>query len=86
VSESSQSDFVNGLLTGCRSRYRALPAISLPGPMPISGRARPRLSWAASFSMPIIESHPYPIGRDAAIRAMSNRDFGRFLGRVFGTE
>jgi dienelactone hydrolase len=28
-------------------------------------------------------SRPYPIGRDDAIRAMSNRDFGRFLSRVF---
>jgi dienelactone hydrolase len=28
-------------------------------------------------------SHPYPIGRDDAVRAMSNRDFGRFLTRVF---
>jgi dienelactone hydrolase len=28
-------------------------------------------------------SRPYPIGRDDAIRAMSNRDFGRFLTRVF---
>ncbi|HKD75688.1 MAG TPA: hypothetical protein VKB76_09345, partial [Ktedonobacterales bacterium] len=28
-------------------------------------------------------SRPYPIGRDDAVRAMSNRDFGRFLSRVF---
>lgn len=28
---------------------------------------------------------PYPIGRDDAVRAQSNRDFGRFLARVFGT-
>jgi dienelactone hydrolase len=28
-------------------------------------------------------SRPYPIGRDDAVRAMSNRDFGRFLTRVF---
>jgi dienelactone hydrolase len=27
---------------------------------------------------------PYPIGRDDAVRAKSNRDFGRFLSRVFG--
>ncbi|MBN8908162.1 MAG: dienelactone hydrolase, partial [Rhodospirillales bacterium] len=26
---------------------------------------------------------PYPIGRDDAVRAKSNRAFGRFLGRVF---
>ncbi len=28
-------------------------------------------------------SRPYPIGRDDAVRAQSNRDFGRFLARVF---
>lgn len=28
-------------------------------------------------------SRPYPIGRDDAVRAESNRDFGRFLARVF---
>lgn len=28
-------------------------------------------------------SRPYPIGRDEAVRAQSNRDFGRFLSRVF---
>jgi dienelactone hydrolase len=28
-------------------------------------------------------SQPYPIGRDDAVRAMSNRDFGAFLARVF---
>lgn len=28
-------------------------------------------------------SRPYPIGRDDTIRAASNRDFGRFLARVF---
>jgi dienelactone hydrolase len=28
-------------------------------------------------------SQPYPIGRDDAVRAKSNRDFGRFLSRVF---
>lgn len=28
-------------------------------------------------------SRPYPIGRDDAVRARSNRDFGRFLARVF---
>ena len=27
---------------------------------------------------------PYPIGRDDAVRAQSNRDFGRFLEQVFG--
>lgn len=30
-------------------------------------------------------SRPYPIGRDDAVRAQSNRDFGRFLARVFAT-
>ncbi len=29
-------------------------------------------------------SQPYPIGRDDAVRAQSNRDFGAFLARVFG--
>lgn len=29
-------------------------------------------------------SRPYPIGRDDAVRAQSNRDFGAFLTRVFG--
>jgi dienelactone hydrolase len=33
-----------------------------------------------------VSSDPYPIGRDPAIRAMSNRDFGRFLARVFGNQ
>jgi hypothetical protein len=28
-------------------------------------------------------SRPYPIGRDDAVRARSNRDFGAFLARVF---
>jgi dienelactone hydrolase len=28
-------------------------------------------------------SRPYPIGRDDAVRAKSNRDFGAFLARVF---
>jgi hypothetical protein len=26
---------------------------------------------------------PYPIGSDEAVRARSNRDFGRFLARIF---
>jgi hypothetical protein len=30
-------------------------------------------------------SRPYPIGRDDAVRAESNRDFGAFLTRVFST-
>jgi dienelactone hydrolase len=30
-----------------------------------------------------VSSKPYPIGRDDAVRALSNRDFGRFLERVF---
>lgn len=30
-------------------------------------------------------SRPYPIGRDDAVRAKSNRDFGAFLQRVFST-
>jgi dienelactone hydrolase len=29
-------------------------------------------------------SRPYPIGRDDAVRAKSNRDFANFLARVFG--
>ena len=28
-------------------------------------------------------SQPYPIGRDDAVRAQSNRDFGQFLSRMF---
>ncbi len=32
-----------------------------------------------------VSSRPYPIGRDDAVRAESNRDFGRFLSRVFAT-
>ena len=31
-------------------------------------------------------SRPYPIGRDDRVRALSNRDFGRFLQRVFTDE
>jgi hypothetical protein len=30
-------------------------------------------------------SRPCPIGRDDTARAMSNRDFGAFLARVFGS-
>jgi hypothetical protein len=30
-----------------------------------------------------VSAKPYPIGRDDAVRAESNRDFGRFLARVF---
>ncbi len=30
-----------------------------------------------------VSRKPYPIGRDDAVRAQSNRDFGRFLARVF---
>lgn len=30
-------------------------------------------------------SRPYPIGRDDAVRAASNRDFGAFLAQVFGS-
>ena len=33
-----------------------------------------------------VSSNPYPIGRDPAIRARSNRDFGQFLTRVFRIE
>jgi dienelactone hydrolase len=33
-----------------------------------------------------VSSNPYPIGRDPAIRARSNRDFGQFLTRVFGMQ
>jgi dienelactone hydrolase len=29
-------------------------------------------------------NRPYPIGKDDAVRAKSNRDFGRFLAQVFG--
>jgi len=32
-----------------------------------------------------VSSKPYPIGRDDAVRAESNRDFGRFLTRVFAS-
>jgi dienelactone hydrolase len=31
-----------------------------------------------------VEDRPYPIGRDDAVRAQSNRDLGRFLAKVFG--
>lgn len=31
-----------------------------------------------------VTDKPYPIGRDDAVRQQSNRDFGRFLARVFG--
>jgi dienelactone hydrolase len=33
-----------------------------------------------------VSSRPYPIGRDDAVRAASNRDFGRFLTLVFGAD
>ncbi len=31
-------------------------------------------------------NRPYPIGRDDAVRAKSNHDFGAFLARVFGAQ
>jgi dienelactone hydrolase len=33
-----------------------------------------------------VEDRPYPIGRDDEVRRQSNRDLGRFLARVFGTD
>ncbi|MBV9250574.1 MAG: dienelactone hydrolase family protein [Acetobacteraceae bacterium] len=33
-----------------------------------------------------VSSKPYPIGRDDAVRAQSNRDFGRFLMRALGAD
>jgi dienelactone hydrolase len=33
-----------------------------------------------------VEDRPYPIGRDDEVRRKSNRDLGRFLARVFGTD
>ncbi|MFI4987915.1 MAG: dienelactone hydrolase family protein [Alphaproteobacteria bacterium] len=30
-----------------------------------------------------VSSKPYPIGRDDGVRALSNRDYGRFLARLF---
>jgi dienelactone hydrolase len=33
-----------------------------------------------------VEDRPYPIGRDDAVRAQSNRDLGRFLARVFDVD
>lgn len=32
-----------------------------------------------------VSSKPYPIGRDDRIRAMSNRDYGTFLSRIFAS-
>jgi dienelactone hydrolase len=48
-----------------------------------------RLKMSGPFLRKIIlglctGSRPYPIGRDDAVRAQSNRDFGAFLARVFG--
>ncbi|MCL2428156.1 MAG: dienelactone hydrolase family protein, partial [Alphaproteobacteria bacterium] len=49
--------------------------------------ARTALPMSGPFLRKIIlglctGSRPYPIGRDDAVRAQSNRDFGRFLARV----
>jgi dienelactone hydrolase len=40
--------------------------------------------WARTLSLALcVSSKPYPIGRNDAVRAQSNRDFGAFLARVF---
>lgn len=48
-----------------------------------SGIAMTGPFWRAVLLATCVSSRQYPIGRDAAVRAASNRDFGRFLARVF---
>ena len=66
-------------LTGCRLRVER------------DGTVRDRrtgLAMTGPFLRKVIlalcvSSKPYPIGRDDRVRAMSNRDYGQFLSRVF---
>ena len=46
--------------------------------LPMSGPVLRRLILAAC-----VEDRPYLAGADDAVRARSNRDFGRFLDRIF---
>ena len=41
----------------------------------------PVMRWA--LLLLCVPADPYPIGRDNAVRAQSNRDFGCFLAAVF---
>jgi len=66
-------------LAGCR--FRVAPDGSVRDErtwLPMSGPFLRKIILGLCTSGP-----PYPIGRDDAVRAKSNRDFGRFLGRVF---
>ena len=67
-------------LAACRLRVRADGTVQ---------DDRTGLAMAGPFTRKIVlglctEARPYPIGRDDAVRAKSNRDFGAFLARVFG--
>ena len=66
-------------LSGCRLRVERDGTIrDLRTFLPMSGPFLRKLILGFCVS-----SDPYPIGADPAVRARSNRDFGRFLMRVF---
>lgn len=67
-------------LAGCRFRVaRDGTILDRNTGLPMAGPFTRKLSLFLCTG-----SKPYPIGRDDAVRAMSNRDLGRFLTRVFG--
>ncbi|MBV9775641.1 MAG: dienelactone hydrolase, partial [Acetobacteraceae bacterium] len=67
-------------LAGCRFRVERDGTVRDENThMPMSGPFLRKLILGLC-----VGSRPYPIGRDDAVRAQSNRDFGAFLARVFG--
>ncbi|MDQ2801234.1 MAG: dienelactone hydrolase family protein, partial [Pseudomonadota bacterium] len=74
-----QPRLIGRQLAGCRFRVERDGTIR---------DQRTLLPMAGPFLRKIIlglctQGRPYPIGRDDRVRALSNRDFGRFLARVF---
>lgn len=69
-------------LAGCRFRVERNGAVRDERTMlPMSGPFLRKIILGLCTG-----SRPYPIGRDDAVRAQSNRDFGAFLTRVFARE
>jgi dienelactone hydrolase len=67
-------------LAGCRFRVERDGTVRDENTyLPMSGPFLRKIILGLCTSGP-----PYPIGRDDAVRAQSNRDFGAFLMRVFG--
>lgn len=70
---------IGRLLNGCRLRVDAGGEVrDLRTGLPMSGPLLRRLILGFC-----VEDEPYLIGADEAVRALSNRDLGRFLDRVF---